>query len=680
LLSDGTYNYAYDPNGNRTSRTTIATGEKQVYTWDYRNRLTDLVTETSTGTVESDTHYAYDSSDRRIGKEVTTYGATPSDTIERYTYDGAGMVLVMDGTGAVTHRILEGPNPDEELADEDASKSSSDPTAVTWLLGDNQQSVKDVVYSDGSEADHISYDSFGNIIGQSAPSAQPRFGYTGMQTDTESGLLYDNARYYDPITGNFVSMDPKGFAAGDANLYRYVGNDSVNAVDPTGFATVTTPMQSQDLSDGWGQAASGPGSTPFGTFNPDGTLNFDSNSGASVGGVGTNSAGQGASGPAGGTTPDGSGGALDSGEDSTDGTPGNGDSDPRQANLKSMRDWINGKTTPPSATAVGGPYDDMGLRIWRSNTHGEGWRIDENGNYEYWSRGGWTIPCVVCHGSNGDGMLPGLTPTDSYVDGTWYHSGSNANIIQNYMAGAVGQLTKMVLDTGQAAAQSSPLIAMSGASINTPNIRSDIEDFLAPNRNAGNTTLTSAGEWGGVALFQYAAFEATLALSAAAPAATGAASGVEPYELAAEGVYTPGPTNLGPATIGTAGVEPYELGAESQTTVQQLQGAANRAAANVGSGSGSVYGTYVHSAFSDEIEALNNPNLFSEQSYLNGEAVDYGTSGSVRIDVGEGTVENPTAAYDLKTGSAKLTPARIRQIQSHLPGGSSVPVYQMRPQ
>lgn len=234
LLSDGIYTYTYDLNGNRTSRTTIATGEKQLYVWDYRNRLTNLVTETSTGTWESEDDYTYDSSDRRIGKEVTVYGATPSDTFERYTYDGSAMVLVMDGSGAVTHRILQGPNPDQELADEDASKSSTDPTAVTWLLGDNQGSIKDVVYGNGTEADHISYDSFGNVIGQRGASAAPRFGFTGMQTDAESGLLYDNARYYDTFTGNFISKDPKGFAAGDANLYRYVGNNAANAVDPTG--------------------------------------------------------------------------------------------------------------------------------------------------------------------------------------------------------------------------------------------------------------------------------------------------------------------------------------------------------------------------------------------------------------------------------------------------------------
>jgi hypothetical protein len=36
--------------------------------------------------------------------------------------------------------------------------------------------------------------------------------------------------------GRWTSQDPAGFAAGDANLYRYAANDSVNARDPTGLA------------------------------------------------------------------------------------------------------------------------------------------------------------------------------------------------------------------------------------------------------------------------------------------------------------------------------------------------------------------------------------------------------------------------------------------------------------
>jgi uncharacterized protein RhaS with RHS repeats len=40
---------------------------------------------------------------------------------------------------------------------------------------------------------------------------------------------------YDPTIGRWTSQDPIGFEAGDANLYRYVGNGPTNAVDPTGL-------------------------------------------------------------------------------------------------------------------------------------------------------------------------------------------------------------------------------------------------------------------------------------------------------------------------------------------------------------------------------------------------------------------------------------------------------------
>src|SRR5262245_6790788 len=43
------------------------------------------------------------------------------------------------------------------------------------------------------------------------------------------------ARPYHPFLGRFMSEDPKGFAAGDVNLFRYVGNDPVNRVDPMGL-------------------------------------------------------------------------------------------------------------------------------------------------------------------------------------------------------------------------------------------------------------------------------------------------------------------------------------------------------------------------------------------------------------------------------------------------------------
>ncbi|HTU16977.1 MAG TPA: RHS repeat-associated core domain-containing protein [Gemmataceae bacterium] len=43
---------------------------------------------------------------------------------------------------------------------------------------------------------------------------------------------------YDPSVGRWLEQDPIGFDAGDADLYRYVGNNPTNAIDPSGLDTV----------------------------------------------------------------------------------------------------------------------------------------------------------------------------------------------------------------------------------------------------------------------------------------------------------------------------------------------------------------------------------------------------------------------------------------------------------
>ena len=121
--------------------------------------------------------------------------------------------------GAVTTGIL-------------ARTSSGGTTA--WYLTDKLGSVRDIVSTSGTVLDHIVYDSFGNIVTETNASNGDRFKFAGMQYDATTGQYYDHARYYSAATGRFVSQDPMGFAAGDANLYRYVDNSPTNGVDPSG--------------------------------------------------------------------------------------------------------------------------------------------------------------------------------------------------------------------------------------------------------------------------------------------------------------------------------------------------------------------------------------------------------------------------------------------------------------
>jgi hypothetical protein len=47
-------------------------------------------------------------------------------------------------------------------------------------------------------------------------------------------------RWYDPSVGRWLSEDPIGFAAGDANLHTYVGNTVLVALDPQGLACLVS--------------------------------------------------------------------------------------------------------------------------------------------------------------------------------------------------------------------------------------------------------------------------------------------------------------------------------------------------------------------------------------------------------------------------------------------------------
>ena len=62
-------------------------------------------------------------------------------------------------------------------------------------------------------------------------------GYTGHQSDKETGLVYMQARYYDPSIGRFLAMDPVGFDESNPqsfNRYAYANNNPYRYVDPDG--------------------------------------------------------------------------------------------------------------------------------------------------------------------------------------------------------------------------------------------------------------------------------------------------------------------------------------------------------------------------------------------------------------------------------------------------------------
>jgi RHS repeat-associated protein len=152
--------------------------------------------------------------------------------------------------GQVVQRNFYGNGVDEILAVDQVSWSGTTPTTSTfWTFTDHQDSVRDIVSGNaadrGAVVEHRQYDSFGKIVRRTTgPQATAPatagvgidFGYAGRPLEARTGLSDNRARWYEPATGRFINEDPSGFRGGDANLFRYVGNDPLNKVDPSGLA------------------------------------------------------------------------------------------------------------------------------------------------------------------------------------------------------------------------------------------------------------------------------------------------------------------------------------------------------------------------------------------------------------------------------------------------------------
>ncbi len=226
LNSDGKYNYAYDDEGNLIRRTEISSNKVTEYEWDYRNRLAGVVDKNVAGNVTQEVGFKYDSQNRRISKKV-------GNAETRFVYDRDNVLFDFTASGSnqpvLDQRYFYGTGVDQILAQESANGS------VLWALSDQLGTVKDWVNNGGSVANHVVYGSFGQVVSQSNPAFGSRYGFTGREFDAETGLSYYRSRYYSPGIGRFIGEDAIGFGAGDANLYRYVGNRPVDNVDPFGL-------------------------------------------------------------------------------------------------------------------------------------------------------------------------------------------------------------------------------------------------------------------------------------------------------------------------------------------------------------------------------------------------------------------------------------------------------------
>jgi RHS repeat-associated protein len=163
--------------------------------------------------------FKYDPFGRRI------YKSSSSGT-SIYGYDGDDPIEETNASGAVVARYIQSQNIDEPLA---MLRSST----TSYYNADGLGSITSLSSGAGALAQTYGYDSFGKQLSSTGSLTNP-FQFAARESDSETGLYYYRARYYDPAGGRFLSEDPIRFDGG-TNFYAYTGNNPISWYDPFGL-------------------------------------------------------------------------------------------------------------------------------------------------------------------------------------------------------------------------------------------------------------------------------------------------------------------------------------------------------------------------------------------------------------------------------------------------------------
>lgn len=210
LQSDGSIS-SYDPNGNLTTITKAAGTSS--FTWDGRNRLTSI------SGPSTQASFKYDFAGNLISQSVNGRSRT-------YLVDDLTNISVLNDNGDHVEILS------ERSIDQHLALIHSD-GQIEYSLPDARDSTVMTTDQNGRPIGSFSYEPFGQT--SSTETAFP-FQFTGRVPDT-SGTYYYRARFYDPIAARFLSEDPFGFGATDAdtNLYAYTQNNPIRLIDPSGM-------------------------------------------------------------------------------------------------------------------------------------------------------------------------------------------------------------------------------------------------------------------------------------------------------------------------------------------------------------------------------------------------------------------------------------------------------------
>jgi len=232
-LSDrGSVSYVYDDAGNQIRKVDSSLAEPARttrYEYDALNRLSKVYD--GGGTLVAS--YTYGPFDLRLSKTV-------GGRVTYFLHGEHGVLAEADASGTVS--TLYGWNPQVEEATAplfarvpDTSPSAVDGKRYVYFHDDELGTPLRATDKSGAVVWSADYDSFGRATvrttGTNPVTINLRL--AGQYFDAETGLHYNDRRYYDTDTGRYVTRDPIGFEGG-INLYGYAGHSPTNFIDPTG--------------------------------------------------------------------------------------------------------------------------------------------------------------------------------------------------------------------------------------------------------------------------------------------------------------------------------------------------------------------------------------------------------------------------------------------------------------